>query len=120
VKASAGQAGNRVALLSLLLYPYSVSIVQSKPYALFCVCPRIVGFEVWSQPVRVDACQVGLAEVDCPLNLVVASLAERSQIPGKEVPLVVIQVVNREDVRRVTILDSAEFAAPARSPSHPS
>ena len=47
-------------------------------------------------------------------------MAERSQIPGKKVPLVVIQVVNREDVRRVTILDSAEFAAPVRSPSHPS
>jgi hypothetical protein len=54
------------------------------------------------------------------LNLVVASLAERSQIPGKKVPLVVIQVVNREDVRRVTILDFAEFATPACSPSHPS
>jgi hypothetical protein len=45
-------------------------------------------------------------------------LAERSQIPRKKVPLVVIQVVNRDDVRRAAILDSTKFATPARSPPH--
>lgn len=93
---------------------------QGTLHALFCLCPRIVGFDAGSQPVRVDACQVGLAEVDYPLNLVVASLAERSQIPGEKVPFVVIKVVNREDVRRVTILYSAKPTTPAHSPSYTS
>jgi hypothetical protein len=61
-----------------------------------------------------------LAEVDRPLNLTVAVLAERSQIPWQQVPLVTVQVVDCEEVRGRPVLDSAEFATPASVAPHPS
>jgi hypothetical protein len=61
----------------------------------------------------------GLAEVDRPLDLEMASLAERSQIPRQEIPLVTVQMVNREHVGSRPILYSAKLTTPAGSPSHP-
>jgi len=72
------------------------------------------------QPFWIDACEIGLAEVERPLDFAVASLAECSQIPRQQIPLVAIQMVNSEAVRWVAVLGSAEFAAPAGSSSYPS
>jgi hypothetical protein len=61
-----------------------------------------------------------LAEVDRPLNLEMASLAERSQIPRQEIPLVAVQMVNGEYVGSRPVPDSAKLATPASPPFHPS
>ena len=60
-----------------------------------------------------------MAEVDRPLDLEMASLAERSQIPRQEIPLVSVQMVNREYVGSRPIFDSAKLTTPASPPSHP-
>ena len=56
--------------------------------------PRIVSSNVLSQPFRIDVCERGLAEVQRPLNLAVAVLAECRQIPREQVPLVAVEVVD--------------------------
>jgi len=93
---------------------------QGKLWASLVSRPSVVQLYMRPQPSRVDACEVRLVEINSPLDLSVACLAERSQVPGQEVPLVTIQVVNRKDKRAGPVLDSAEFTTPARSPSHPS
>jgi hypothetical protein len=72
------------------------------------------------QPLRVDVRECGLAEVDRPLNLTVAVLTERSQIPWQQVPLVTVEVVDSEEVRGRPVPDSAKFATPASVSPHPS
>jgi hypothetical protein len=61
-----------------------------------------------------------LAEVNSPLDLEMTILAERGQIPRQEIPLVTVQMVNREYVGSRPILYSAKLATPAGSPPHPS
>ena len=50
----------------------------------FPLRPRIVGFHVCPQPLRVDASEVGLAEVDCPLKSFYTIEKERSTISKAE------------------------------------
>jgi len=47
-------------------------------------------------------------------------LAERSQIPWQQIPLVIIQVVDCEEVRGRPVFYSAKFTAPASVSPHPS
>jgi hypothetical protein len=72
----------------------------------------IVGFDMCPQRSRVYAREVRLVEINRPLHLTVASLAERRQIPRQEVPLVTVQVVDRVHIGADPILDSAELATP--------
>ena len=75
---------------------HTFSISQGESRASFPLCPNIVGFHVFPQPVWVNARESRLAEVDRPLDLEIASPAERNQIPWQEIPLVTVQMVNRE------------------------
>lgn len=71
------------------------------------------------EPVGVYACDVGLAEVKCPLDLIVASLAERCQVPREKVRFVAVEMMNREHMRRASVLGAAELTAPAGASSDP-
>jgi hypothetical protein len=71
------------------------------------------------QPLRIDVRECGLAEVQRPLNLAVAVLTERSQIPWQEIPLVPVEVVDCEEVRRRPVLDPTKFTAPTSVSPHP-
>ena len=82
--------------------------------------PYIVGFHMRPQPSRVNARQVRLVEIKCPMHLAVASLAECSQIPRQEITLVTVQVANCEEFQWRAVLDSAKFATPANASPRPS
>jgi hypothetical protein len=112
-----------VLLNSLRAFSASVGcnlVRKSELRATFPLRPHIVGSNVSPDSVRVDASEVGLKEVKRPLNSMVASLAERSQIPRQEIPFVAVQVVNREEVRSWPVSDSAKLATPTSPPSNPS
>ena len=88
--------------------------------AAFSSRPPVVGFDVRSEPIWVDASKVGLAEVKRPLNPIMASLAERRQIPRQDVPFVAVEMMNREHGGRRSVLGAAKFAVPAGASSDPS
>jgi hypothetical protein len=43
--------------------------------------PPVLGFHICPKPSMVGTCEIRLVEINRPLDLSVASLAERSQIP---------------------------------------
>ena len=53
-----------------------------------------------------------MVEIDCPLHLAVACLAERSQIPRQEITLVTVQVVNCEEVRWRAVIKARFIVQP--------
>jgi len=93
---------------------------QGQLRASLVLSPMIVGFDMCPQPSRVYAREVRLVEINRPLRLTGASLAERRQIPRQELPLVTVQVVDREHIGADPVLDSAELATPHSPPPHPS
>ena len=86
----------------------------------FSLRPLVVGLDVRLQPAWVCASEVGLVEVKRPLNLIVASLAQGRLIPSQDVPFVAVEMMNREHIRRRSILGATEFAVPAGASSGPS
>jgi hypothetical protein len=76
----------------------------------------IVGFDMRPQSSGIHAREVRLVEINRPLHLAVASYR---QFPRQEIPLVTVQVVDREHIGADLVLDSAELAAPHDPPFHP-
>jgi len=72
-----------------------------------------------SKPAGIDARDGRLVDIDARLNLKMASLAKGSQVPEQQIPFVSVQVVNRQHVRRRTILGSTEFTLPTSPLLHP-
>src|SRR3972149_7462747 len=76
----------------------------------------IVGFDTCPQSSWIRAREVRLASINSPLHLEVASYR---QIPRQEIPLVTVQVVDREHIGADLVPDSAELAAPHSPPLYP-